>query len=427
MSVCLGFNAGRQGRGRSRGVTSGRDQAGRGRGRGGQFSGRGTLPDLSGLSSVITNILPAKVSDTFSFYQYSVDSKHGNGGPIESRSRRSYLFNIGVWDNLLREMDEREKNDLRRVVKFAGSFFFSARPIPGLEKSSLPVELVPGDATTEGDTMSCVGVSHFSAPTCLSSKNTIDAAQDLSAIHFDSFRCRYCNRSFEGKTALLQHCRDSGHSPVYYDEAIDGPAPPEVFVSFVNSILQKALGERLAKWGREFVDPSTCIPAKGRNGEELGVDVYEAHTCTFGLIRRNEEAGKTRLALTCDLRAKVIRKKSIRDTLYHARDPSSKWARQERERTRRHWVGQVVIYKRDKKCYTVIDLDFDNSARSLKIPGKEISHEEYFQRKGTRLEYPDSVPMIVVLNRREGKIFLPPELVAGKFWELWSVHFSRLC
>jgi hypothetical protein len=62
--------------------------------------------------------------------------------------------------------------------------------------------------------------------------------------------------------------------------------------------------------------------------------------------------------------------------------------------------------------YTICTLDFENSPRSLPVPGKGISHEEYFKQKGVTLKYPDAKPMVVVLGRHDRKIHLPAE-VAG--------------
>jgi hypothetical protein len=61
----------------------------------------------------------------------------------------------------------------------------------------------------------------------------------------------------------------------------------------------------------------------------------------------------------------------------------------------------------------VKDLDFEHSADTLPIPGKGISHAEYFKRKNIVLKHPAAFPMIVVIGRREQDIHLPAELVAG--------------
>jgi len=61
----------------------------------------------------------------------------------------------------------------------------------------------------------------------------------------------------------------------------------------------------------------------------------------------------------------------------------------------------------------VTGLDFEHSPNSLSIPGKGISHTEYFAQKGVHLEFPDAKPMIAVEGRRRQTIYLPPELVAG--------------
>lgn len=61
----------------------------------------------------------------------------------------------------------------------------------------------------------------------------------------------------------------------------------------------------------------------------------------------------------------------------------------------------------------VTGLDFENSARTLPIPDKKISHLEYFKQKGVTLQFPDARPMLAVEGRRNQTIYLPPELVAG--------------
>lgn len=84
------------------------------------------------------------------------------------------------------------------------------------------------------------------------------------------------------------------------------------------------------------------------------------------------------------------------------------------------YLAETVIYRIDKKCYSVVDFKFDYSAETLpvgglKIDGKQVSHARYFEeRKNIRLKYPRARPMIEVLGRRKDqKIFLPAELVCG--------------
>ena len=84
-------------------------------------------------------------------------------------------------------MPKNKKEDLRRTVFGGGSFFYSARAIPGLEKDKLPVVLVDG-SETEGDTMRCVGVSCFGAPELLLPKTNVSGVtQSLSDISFYRF------------------------------------------------------------------------------------------------------------------------------------------------------------------------------------------------------------------------------------------------
>ena len=70
---------------------------------------------------------------------------------------------------------------------------------------------------------------------------------------------------------------------------------------------------------------------------------------------------------------------------------------------------ETIIYKIDKKGYSVIGFKFDHSAESLPvegllIDGKPCSHAKYFQkRKNIHLEYPNARPMVEVLGRRKAK------------------------
>jgi hypothetical protein len=58
-----------------------------------------------------------------------------------------------------------------------------------------------------------------------------------------------------------------------------------------------------------------------------------------------------------DLRAKLLRSQSLLDALYDGKDPNTyKLSRQEQDRARRQWIGETVIYKIDKKTYSIVDL-----------------------------------------------------------------------
>ena len=77
-----------------------------------------------------------------------------------------------------------------------------------------------------------------------------------------------------------------------------------------------------------------------------------------------------------------------------------------------HWIRtHTPLFA--STAYTVTDLDFEHGPISLPVPGKDISHADYFRKKGVDLKYPDKTPMVVVLGRRDQKIFLPAELVTG--------------
>lgn len=216
------------------------------------------------------------------------------------------------------------------------------------------------------------------------------------------------------------HCsQTAGHAPVYSatDVATIGsepvPANMEVFNAYINGALQRALGERLARWGTEYIDPMNMKEPVDRQGRPLGVRVYEAYSCQFGFIRNSDNT--PRVGLTVDLRAKIVRTMSVLDHLADGQNPAYyNPSRQDQDRARRHFIGEIVISMHDKKCYSVTDLVYNHSANSLQVEGLGISHAEYFlKRKNIQLKYPDARPMIAVLGRRNQTIYLPPELVAG--------------
>lgn len=195
-----GRGRGRDFGGRSRALGRGRSGGGRvGRGRGGR--GRESLPDMTGLAAILTNIVPANVTEAFQFFFYSVDCRDAALVPIESRHRRRFLFNLGLWDGLLKDLPEKEKDDLRKVVFFSGAYFFSARQIPGVDPSKLPLEL-PLDDKAEGELIRLVKFEHYTAPKELTT--AIDLSETEDEVKVDQ-RCADCTRSFLDIGSLLQH------------------------------------------------------------------------------------------------------------------------------------------------------------------------------------------------------------------------------
>ena len=78
-------------------------------------------------------------------------------------------------------------------------------------------------------------------------------------------RCANCVRTFVDENALVMHCTQLGHFPVTANEGggmgamgsskVEGgspiiarPANRQEFVQYANVVLQRALGERLARW-----------------------------------------------------------------------------------------------------------------------------------------------------------------------------------
>ena len=402
---------------------------------------------------------------------------------IDSRRRRYELFKLGLFHpvkGLLARLgvSEKERRDLERVVFFQGSFFFSARTVPGLD--GLPRTLVgekaaeQGDARGEipvsqnGDSFRVVTVKCLTAPSQLAgraapaaaaaaSASSSSAGQDPGAINVAAdCRCDGCTNAFSSIEALLSHCQITGHAPVYqgtirtimscifvylharlswfsfynasnlthcmyslsYLFSLDDsplPATREDFLSYCNVALNRAMGERLARWGRDYIDPSTSKDPTDRDGRSLGVSVFRAYSCELGLHRQDFNSPLS-LTLTVDLKAKILRKRTVIDQIYEGYDPANPYtfSRREQENLKRQWIGEVVICTYDKKCYSITDLMFDKTPNTLPIPDKNMSHTEYFaNKKNIRLKFPNSSPVVQVLGRNDSMIYLPAEVICG--------------
>jgi hypothetical protein len=157
---------------------------------------------MSNLSAVLSNVMMAEVSANFQFFLYSVQTVDSDGNQIESRYRRKFLFDHGLWDGLLKEMPDNEKDDLKRVVFFQGSFFFSARKIPGLEPENLPLGLDIPPEKAEGDSIQVMQFLHYVSPVELQSGDNPSPKE--GEVSFDK-RCADCTMAFKDIGALLQH------------------------------------------------------------------------------------------------------------------------------------------------------------------------------------------------------------------------------
>jgi len=81
-------------------------------------------------------------------------------------------------------------------------------------------------------------------------------------------------------------------------------------------------------------------------------------------------------------------------------------------RAKRQWKSEIVICTYDKRCYSIIDLDFDKTPANFPVEGLGMSHADYFKnKKKINLSYPNTPPMVAVLGRSNSTIYLPPELV----------------
>ena len=124
--------------------------------------------------------------------------------------------------------------------------------------------------------------------------------------------------------------------------------------------------------------------------------------------------GLAHLALTVDSKAKLMRSKSLSDTIPDGDPRRMRLDQQMQKQMKRQLIGESIIAIYDKKIYHVTDLIFEQSPVLLPIEGLGISHADYFkERKGIDLTYPDVRLMAAVEGRRKSTIFIPPELVCG--------------
>lgn len=328
---------------------------------------------------------------------------------IDSRRRRMELF----LDGMKQLLGMSQWKLCQRSVFFEGSFCYSSQPIPHLTPDKLPLPLYTNTET--GDAMTVTHVSAFTPPTCLQATSAKKQDDELSIDR----RCKDCTKAFPDVTALLSHCQITGHQPV--SDAISStveatPATNENFLAFCNIALQRAMEERMARWGRDYIDPkSQQSRVDKRSGRPLGVDTYRAFSCEFGLSRTSF-TGPLHLCLTVDLKAKVIRTKSLLHNLADMCNSSNldniNYTPSVIKSAQRQFKGEVVICRYDKRCYSVVDLLFEHSANSLPIPDTKMSHADYFsKKKKLKLEHPKATPMVAVLGRNNSVIYLPPEMV----------------
>lgn len=394
-----GGGGGYQGRG------GGRD-GGRGRG-GGRSGGRGRGPQITGNVTALTNVILAKTTPGFNFYFYTINSQDKNGNDISSVSRRKHLLHKGLFDKLLKNHPQVES--FKRQICLAGGSFYSSTPVPGLE--TLPLQLLDG-SDTELDICIVQQVTCFSAPQELVGASA--QAPVNGAVSVD-FRCADCLKSFKDWDGIASHCRAAGHSPATPDPNATASTVP-VFVQYLNIALQRALGERMVRWGKQYIDPkSFTVPKNKRTGKDVGVKIFEAYQVEFSVGRPTGGASAPKLMLHVDLRAKVIRTKSLLHALARNGDPRNcRFSPQDMAALKRQWIGEIVINMLDKSCYAIHDLVFDQSPDSLIVNDLDMSHTKYFrERKRHELEYPSVKPMIAVQGRNNQIIHLPAELVCA--------------
>jgi hypothetical protein len=412
-----GRSEGRGGGGGGRGDGGGRgggrgDGGGRGGGRGdggGRFSSG--PPPITGSTTVLTNILGATLTPNFQFYMYTFHAEDRKGNPITSKTRCSQLLRIGILDRLWKSMPAPEKESKQRTIFFDGTtYFLSASLVPGIE--TFPMDLLDG-TDTDMDRITLLQMQMYVSPVELS-KGKLAVSSSPNTVSMD-FRCADCVKSFTDFQGLKMHCQGTGHKPVTSKTSTESiPAPIGLFSQFANLAIKKAMAERMARWGPHFIDPKSFVTPRKRNGQDLGVHVFQAYEVEFNVGKTNSDAA-AKLLMTVDLKAKVIRTRSLLDILCNDKDPKTyRFSEQEKNAAKRKWVGQGVISKLDKSTYWVHDIVFDHSPDSLPVGDLGMSHTVYFRdRKKHTLQYPSAKPMLAVLGRNKSIIHLPPEIVCA--------------
>jgi hypothetical protein len=191
-----------------------------------------------------------------------------------------------------------------------------------------------------------------------------------------------------------------GHRPVTspFPDATSDLVPPsrpatmEVLVAYANCILQATLNgdPKLKKWGREHVDLESKTEPTDRNRRPLGIELYRAYSAAFSCAavppskdmigpsydsgrsgggrhksegrgdnvdrtsssaRDDDNAVSAKLILTVDLKAKIMRTRTLLQILCGDRDPDrTTFSPEHQERAKREWEGKTIIHKHEKRC-----------------------------------------------------------------------------
>jgi len=216
-------------------------------------------------SEAISNLIEATVSPNFRFYLYGIKTASKSNQNIETRRRREELFKQGL-SSLLSNMDFKKKDleSIGRGIFFEGSLCFSSRPIPGLEPSKLPLYLVGSNKTDHpdcpssdnGDFLQVMNVKGYKMPPELEYDAADIPGSNSPIVAALDGRCADCTTAFKDTSSLLSHCRESGHTPQsqFSDDERTRKgikvenASKEIFLAFCNVALQRAMGERMARW-----------------------------------------------------------------------------------------------------------------------------------------------------------------------------------
>jgi hypothetical protein len=222
---------------------------------------------------------------------------------IQSRRRKGELLFEGLFSPrglfARKGLTQDKISELKRVIFFEGSSMFAGKKLPFLE--SFPVNIVGAKEGTQpeadapemdnGDYMIVTNCVAYCEPELLTDPGINPGGEETIANDNDQsngenggvpgvstdLRCSDCTMAFVDLQACMNHSRDTGHMPYYETSFEKKPANPTVFTTYCNIALQRAMGEKLARWGREYIDPEDSHEPKDKQGRPLGVRVFRAY------------------------------------------------------------------------------------------------------------------------------------------------------
>lgn len=351
--------------------------------------------DLATIEHVTTNSFPAVLTPNFGFYQVSITIQDPQGKEVDSRFVKRIIFRKAMLDHHLRHLPPEPKRDAYRSYFFVGSYFFAIRNDPPF-RTDEKMYRGPEGSLRIGK------VQHYTAPLSLVAPQApVPGTTRLGEVVVDAHRCSHCTRTFSTTQALLAHCANTGHQPVTSPFPVgtadhvppSRPATMEVLAAYANCILQATLNgdPKLKKWGREHVDLESKTEPTDRNRRPLGIELYKAYSASFsvaavppskdvsgpmrdrsksgggrpksewrgdadiGSVAHGDDNATAKLILTVDLKAKIMRTRTLLQILCGDRDPDRvTFSPEHQEWAKREWEGKTIIHRHEKRCTFVV-------------------------------------------------------------------------